>query len=61
MSYQQKEESIQKLNKEALQVSKEITVKFIEVQKITTTNFAQVFPSIHKVVLETIKEGQKKQ
>ncbi len=60
MSYQQKEENIQKLNKEALQVSKEIAVKFIETQKISPTNFAQIFPGIHKVVLETIKEGQKK-
>ncbi len=60
MSYQQKEENINKLNKEALQVSKEIAVKFIETQRITTSNFEQIFPSIHKVVLETIKEGQKK-
>ncbi len=53
------EQAISKLNKEALQVSKEIAVKFIETQKISTTNFKDIFPSLHKVVLETIREGQK--
>ena len=60
MSFQPKEENLYKLNKEALQISKEITVKFIETQRISTSNFAEIFPNIHKVVLETIKEGQEK-
>lgn len=59
MSYPPKEQNINKLNKEALQVSKEIVVKFIETQRISPANFADIFPSIHKVVLETIKTGQK--
>ncbi len=53
------EQNISKLNKEALQVSKEIAVKFIETQRISPSNFKEIFPSIHKVVLETIQEGQK--
>ncbi len=59
MSYN-REQSIHKLNKEALQVSKEIAVKFIETQRLSPSNFAEIFPAIHKVVLETITEGQKK-
>ncbi len=58
MSYN-REQNIHKLNKEALQVSKEIAVKFIETQRLSPSNFAEVFPAIHKVVLETVKEGQK--
>ncbi len=57
MSYN-KEQNIHKLNKEALQVSKEIAVKFIETQRLSPSNFAEIFPSIHKVVLETIHEGE---
>lgn len=53
-----KEEGINKLNKEALQVTKELTVKFIETQRITPTNFVDIFPTIHKVVLETLRKGQ---
>ncbi len=59
MSYN-REQNIHKLNKEALQVSKEIAVKFIETQRLSPSNFAEIFPAIHKVVLETITEGQKK-
>ncbi len=54
------ENSISKLNKEALQVSKEIVVKFIEVQRISPTNFAEIFPEIYHVVLKTLRDGQKK-
>lgn len=43
-----------KLHKEALQVSKEIVVKFIETGRVSPSNFAEVFPSVHKVVRETI-------
>ncbi len=57
MAYQ-KDQTIHRLNKEALQVSKEITVKFIEAQRVSPSNFAEIFPAIHKVVLETVKEGQ---
>lgn len=44
--------------KEVLQVSKEIAVKFIETQRISPTNFAEIFPSVYKVVLESVMQGQ---
>lgn len=40
--------------KEALQVTKEIVVKFIETSRVSPTNFAEIFPSVYQVVLETI-------
>ena len=40
--------------KEALQVTKEIVVKFIETSRVSHTNFAEIFPGVYKVVLETI-------
>ncbi len=50
-----------KLQKEALQVSKELVAKFIETRTISPSNFAETFPAVYKVVLETIRqdaEGQ---
>lgn len=49
-----------KLDKEALQVSKEIAVKFIETQRLSPSNFEEIFPAIHRVVLDTILEGKKR-
>lgn len=49
---------MEKLEKEVLQVSKEIAVKFIETQRISPSNFAEIFPNIYKVVLETVMGGQ---
>ncbi len=49
---------MEKLEKEVLQVSKEIAVKFIETQRISPTNFTEIFPNIYKVVLETVLAGQ---
>lgn len=43
--------------KEAVQVTKEIVVKFIETQRISPSNFAEVFPAIYKVVLSTLKDN----
>ena len=40
--------------KEALQVSKEVVVKFIETGRISPGNFAEVFPAVYQVVLQTI-------
>ena len=45
---------MEKITKEALQVTKEIVVKFIETGRVSPTNFSEVFPSIHQVVLTTI-------
>ena len=41
-----------KENKEALQVTKEIIVKFIETQRISPSNFAEHFPAIYKNYLK---------
>ena len=40
--------------KEALQVTKEIVVKFIETGRVSPSNFAEIFPGVYQVVLETI-------
>jgi hypothetical protein len=43
--------------REALQVTKEIVIKFIETSRVSPTNFAEIFPAIYQVVLETINSG----
>ncbi|MDL2207281.1 hypothetical protein LJB82_00990 [Desulfovibrio sp. OttesenSCG-928-M16] len=45
---------MEKFAKEALQVTKEIMVKFIESGRVSPANFAEIFPVVHQVVLETI-------
>lgn len=40
--------------KEALQVTKEIVVKFIEAGRISPANFAEIFPGVYQVVLQTV-------
>ena len=45
------------VNKEALQVTKEIIVKFIETQRISPSNFAEHFPAIYKIVLDTLEDN----
>ncbi len=40
--------------KEALQVTKEIVVKFIETGRASPANFNEIFPAVYRVVLETI-------
>lgn len=40
--------------KDALQVTKEIMVKFIEANKVSPTNFHQIFPSVYHTVYVTI-------
>ena len=47
-----------KEHKEALQVTKEIVVKFIETQRISPNNFAENFPAIYKVVLDTLEADE---
>ena len=42
-----------KEKKEAIQVTKEIMVKFIEMGKVSPTSFPQVFPAVYAVVLQT--------
>lgn len=47
-----------KHNKQALQVAKEIVVKFIEVGRVSPQNFGEIFAGIHKDVLDAIKQGE---
>ena len=43
-------------HKEALQVAKELTAKFIETRTVSPNNFAEIFPSIYRVVYSAIQE-----
>ena len=40
--------------KEALPVAKELTAKFIETRTVSPSNFAEVFPSVYRVVCASI-------
>lgn len=53
------EKNVERIGKEVLQVSKEIAIKFIETQRMSPSNFAEIFPSVYKVVLETVMQGEK--
>ena len=44
-------------SKEALQVAKELTAKFIETRTVSPCNFAEVFPAVYRVVCEAIRQG----
>ncbi|BCS88512.1 hypothetical protein [Pseudodesulfovibrio sediminis] len=43
-----------KYDKQALQVAKEVVIKFIEVGRISPSNFGQHFDVIYKDVMRTI-------
>ena len=45
---------MEKYTKEALQVAKEIMVKFIETGRVSPANFDQLFPQVYLTVLQTI-------
>ena len=47
-----------KMEKEALQVSKELAVKFIETQRLSPSNFGEIFPALYNVVLDTMLKGK---
>ena len=49
-----------KLEREVMQVSKEIAVKFIETQRLSPNNFEEIFPSIYRVVMETALKGRER-
>ena len=49
-----------RMEKEALQVSKEIAVTFIETQRLSPANFGEIFPALYRVVLDTMLEGGKR-
>lgn len=44
-----------KESREALQVAKELTCKFIETRTVSPGNFAEIFPVIYNVVWRTIR------
>ena len=44
--------------REALQVAKELTCKFIETRTVSPGNIAEVFPLIYRVVAQTIDESR---
>lgn len=50
---------MEKNSKEALQVAKELTCKFIETRTVTPGNFAEIFPVIFQVVYNTIYDSGK--
>ena len=50
-----------KESREALQVAKELTCKFIETRTVSPGNFAEVFPIVYRVVSQTIRESAKEQ
>ena len=45
---------MEKSEKQALQVAKEVVIKFIEVGRISPSNFGQNFDVIYKDVMRTI-------
>ena len=45
---------MESLEKQALQVAKEIVVKFIEVGRISPANFAEHFGEIYTEILQTV-------
>ncbi len=47
-------------SREALQVAKELTGKFIETRTISPANIAEFFPLIYGIVLGTIREHSAK-
>ena len=49
---------MEKLDKQALQVAKEVVIKFIEVGLISPSNFAKNFEAIYTDILKTLKENQ---
>ena len=51
---------MEKLEREIMQVSKEIAVKFIEAQRLSPSNFEEIFPSIYRVVMDTALKGREK-
>ena len=44
-------------SKEALQVAKELTAKFIETRTVSPGNFAEIFPAVYRVVYEAIRDS----
>jgi len=52
-----REASLDSEKRQALQVAKEIVVKFIEIGRISPNNFPEFFSNIYNEVLSTIQAG----
>jgi len=50
---------VDKEQKQALQVAKEIVVKFIEVGRVTPANFSEIFPKVYQEILRAVDEAQR--
>lgn len=48
---------VDKDSREALQVAKELTAKFIETRTVSPGNFAEIFPAVYGVVARAIAES----
>jgi uncharacterized phage infection (PIP) family protein YhgE len=48
---------LDKIQKEAVQVAKEIVAKFIETRTVSPNNFAEVFPAVYAVIHNTLRAG----
>ncbi len=46
-----------KTDKDVLQVTKEIVIKFIETQRVSPSNIAEVFPCVYHVVQATVQRS----
>jgi hypothetical protein len=46
---------LDKLQKETLQVAKEMLAKFIETRTVSPASFADVFPAVYKVIYDTLR------
>jgi hypothetical protein len=58
-SYQGKADAMKKgdLQEQILRASKEIVVKFIEVGRLSPTNFGETFKSVYEAIDRTINEN----
>jgi len=52
---------VEKDQKQAVQVAKEVVIKFIEVGRISPSNFGENFKEIYDSVLSTITADQKEE
>ena len=48
---------VDKDSREALQVAKELTAKFIETRTVSPGNFAEIFPAVYGVVARAIAQS----
>ena len=51
------DKAVDKDSREALQVAKELTAKFIETRTVSPGNFAEIFPAVYGVVARAIAQS----